>query len=156
MSTHHDNAFEGSAMPTRTDWQPSPELWQKLKPLARQMRKEPTAAEAKLWQRLRKEQIRGVKFRRQFAIDRFITDFCSPQIRLIIEVDGPTHQYSQEEDAIRQAFLESLGFVVVRFTNLDVLNDLPAVLDVIDRVVLARLGLGEIGFAESETTPLAP
>lgn len=80
-------------MLTRTDWQPSPELWQKLKPLARQMRKEPTAAEAKLWQRLRKEQIRGVKFRRQFAIDRFITDFCSPQIRLIIEVDGPTHQY---------------------------------------------------------------
>ncbi|MEZ4727133.1 MAG: endonuclease domain-containing protein [Caldilineaceae bacterium] len=103
--------------------------------------KEPTAAEAKLWQRLRKEQIRGVKFRRQFAIDRFIADFCSPRIRLIIEVDGPTHQYSQEEDAIRQAFLESLGFVVVRFTNLDVLNDLSAVLDVIDRVVLTRLGL---------------
>lgn len=135
-------------MLTRTDWQPSPELWQKLKPLARQMRKEPTAAEAKLWQRLRKEQIRGVKFRRQFAIDRFITDFCSPQIRLIIEVDGPTHQYSQEEDAIRQVFLESLGFVVVRFTNLAVLNDLPAVVDVIDGVVLERLG-----FAENGPTP---
>ncbi|MCE7989488.1 MAG: endonuclease domain-containing protein [Caldilinea sp. CFX5] len=135
-------------MLTRTDWQPSPELWQKLKPLARQMRKEPTAAEAKLWQRLRKEQIRGVKFRRQFAIDRFIADFCSPQIRLIIEVDGPTHQYSQEEDAIRQTFLEGVGFAVVRFTNLAVLNDLSAVLDVIDGVVLARLG-----FAEGELTP---
>ena len=135
-------------MLTRTDWQPSPELWQKLKPLARQMRKEPTAAEAKLWQRLRKEQIRGVKFRRQFAIDRFIADFCSPPIRLIIEVDGPTHQYSQEEDATRQAFLEGLGFAVVRFTNLDVLNDLPAVLDVIDGVVLARLGV-----VKGELTP---
>jgi len=128
-------------MPTRNDWQPSPELWNKLKPLARQMRKEPTAAEAKLWQRLRKEQIRDVKFRRQFAIDRFITDFCSPSIRLIIEVDGPTHQYTQEEDVIRQVFLESLGFEVIRFTNLDVLNDLLATLDVIDGVVLRRLPL---------------
>jgi len=128
-------------MPTRSDWQPSPELWNKLKPLARQMRKEPTAAEAKLWQRLRKEQIRDVKFRRQFAIDRFITDFCSPSIRLIIEVDGPTHQYTQEEDVIRQVFLESLGFEVIRFTNLDVLNDLLATLDVIDGVVLRRLPL---------------
>ena len=54
----------------RFQWQPSPELWQKLKPLAHQMRREPTAAEAKLWQRVRKEQIRGVKFRRQFAIER--------------------------------------------------------------------------------------
>jgi len=153
MSIRNDNSVEEHAMLTRTDWQPSPELWQKLKPLARQMRKEPTAAEAKLWQRLRKAQIRGVKFRRQFAIDRFIADFCSPQIRLIIEVDGPTHQYSQEEGAIRQAFLESLGFVVVRFTNLDVLNDLPAVLDEIDRVVLTRLEVGEIGFAEGKSTP---
>jgi very-short-patch-repair endonuclease len=148
MFIHNDNSYQENATLTRTNWQPSPELWQKLKPLARQMRKEPTAAEAKLWQRLRKEQIRGVKFRRQFAIDRFIADFCSPQIRLIIEVDGPTHQYSREEDAIRQAFLEGLGFVVVRFTNLDVLNDLPAVLDVIDGVVLERLG-----FAEVASTP---
>ena len=68
-------------MPTRTDWQPSPELWQKLKPLARQMHKEPTVAEAKLWQRWRKEQIWGVKFRRQFAINRFITDFRNARIR---------------------------------------------------------------------------
>jgi very-short-patch-repair endonuclease len=110
--------------PTRNDWQPSPELWHKLKPLARQMRKDPTAAEAKLWQRLRKNQIRGIKFRRQFAIERFITDFCAPSIRLIIEVDGPTHEYTQAEDAIRQVYLESAGFTVLRFTNLDVLNTL--------------------------------
>lgn len=50
-------------MLTRTDWQPSPELWHKRKPLARQMRKDLTAAEAKLWQRLRKSQIHGVKRR---------------------------------------------------------------------------------------------
>jgi very-short-patch-repair endonuclease len=123
----------------RSQWQPSPALWQKLKPLARQMRKEPTAAEFKLWQRLRKDQVRGVKFRRQFAIERFIADFCSPRVRLIVEVDGPTHQYSQEEDAIRQQFLEDVGFHVIRFTNLDVLNNIQAVLDSIDGVVQQKL-----------------
>ena len=127
-------------MLTRTDWQPPPDLWRKLRPLARQMRKDPTAAEAKLWQRLRKSQIRGVKFRRQFAIERFIADFCAPSIRLIIEVDGPTHEYTQAEDAIRQAYLESVGFTVIRFTNLDVLNTLDAVVGVVDGVVLEQLG----------------
>jgi very-short-patch-repair endonuclease len=124
----------------RSEWQPSPSLWRKLRPLAQQMRKEPTAAENKLWQRLRGNQIRGVKFRRQFAIERFIADFCSPQLRLIIEVDGPTHEYSQEEDAIRQEVLESVGFEVLRFTNLDVLNNMTAVLDSIDQVVQQKLG----------------
>ena len=125
-------------MYTRNDWQPPPELWQKLKPLAQQMRKEPTGAEAKLWQRIRKEQIRGVKFRRQYVIDRFIVDFCSLEVRLILELDGPIHQYTQDEDRIRQSFLESLGFEVLRFPNMEVFNNLQAVLDVIDEAVLRR------------------
>lgn len=126
-------------MPTRTQWQPPSELWQKLKPLARQMRHEPTAAEAKLWQRLRNRQVRSVKFRRQFAIDRFIVDFCSPETRLIIEVDGPIHQYTQAEDKIRQKFLESLGFTVLRFTNVEVLNTTQAVVEAIERQVQQQL-----------------
>lgn len=108
------------------------------------MRKAPTAAEAKLWQHIRKQQIRGVKFRRQYTIDRFIADFCSLEAQLIIELDGPIHQYTQAEHAIRQAFLESLGFTVVRFPNLEVLNNIRAVLDAIERVVTRK------------TTPPAP
>ena len=122
-------------MTTRTEWQPPPELWQRLKPLARQMRKEPTPAEYKLWQRIRNRRIRNVKFRRQFAIDRFIVDFCSPEVRLIVEVDGPVHEYSVDEDSIRQEYLESLGFAVLRFTNLQVLNHTQTVIDVIDRKI---------------------
>src|SRR5687767_8167856 len=125
-------------MPIRNEWRPAPELWKKLKPLARQMRKAPTGAEAILWQQLRKEQIRGVKFRRQYVIDRFITDFCSLDIHLIIELDGPIHQYTQEEDRIRQDFLESLGFEVVRFPNMEVFDNLRSVLDVIEEVVGRR------------------
>lgn len=122
-------------------WRTAPDLWHKLKPLARQMRKEPTGAEAKLWQFIRKRQIRGVQFRRQHAIERFITDFCCLEIRLIIEVDGPIHQYTQEEDQIRQAYLERIGYKVLRFPNLEVFNNIRAVLDVIDEAVRQRITL---------------
>jgi very-short-patch-repair endonuclease len=99
------------------------------------MRKKPTAAERKLWQRIRRKQIRGVKFRRQLAIDRFIVDYCSPSIRLIIEVDGPTHDTAQEADAIRQTVLESYGFEVVRVDNRDVLGNIDGVMETIYDVV---------------------
>ncbi len=120
--------------PTHT-WYTSPELWQKLKPLARQMRKEPTLAEATLWQRIRGKQLLGYKFRRQHALERFIVDFYCSEAKLIIEVDGPIHEYNPEEDAIRQKFLEEMGFRVVRFTNVEVLKQLDSVLDEIVKVL---------------------
>ena len=58
---------------------------------------------------------------------------------MIIEVDGLIHQYTQEEDKIRQEFLESMGFVVLRFTNLAVLNQTQAVVTDIERQVLKRI-----------------
>jgi very-short-patch-repair endonuclease len=81
------------------------------------MRREPTPAEQKLWQKLRHKQLLGFKFRRQHVIDRFIVDFYCGEGRLVVEVDGGVHQYTEEEDAIRQEFLESLGLRVVRFRN---------------------------------------
>lgn len=113
----------------------SPALWAKLKPLARQMRHEPTSAEDALWQRLRGRRLNGVKFRRQHAIERFIVDFYCAGAALIVEVDGAIHQYTPEEDAIRQAFLESQGFRVIRFTNGEVLQSPDAVLERIGEVL---------------------
>ena len=80
----------------------------------------------------------GVKFRRQHVIDRYIVDFCSLSIRLIIEVDGPSHEDSQEADAHRQRVLESYGFEVVRSNNQDVLSNLEGVLDLLYNVVERR------------------
>ena len=114
-------------------WQTPPEIWQKLKPLARQMRTEPTLAEKQLWQRLKNKQLLGFKFRRQQVIDRFIVDFYCHEIKLVIEVDGEIHNYTQVEDAIRQEFLESLGLRVVRFKNEDVLLRIEGVLEEIGR-----------------------
>ncbi|MBD2194059.1 endonuclease domain-containing protein [Calothrix anomala FACHB-343] len=92
------------------------------------MRREPTLAEKKLWQKLRSKQLLGFKFRRQHVIDRFIVDFYCQQAHLIIEVDGGIHEYTQQEDAIRQEFLESLGLKVMRLKNEDVLNSIDETL----------------------------
>lgn len=109
----------------------SPEMWAKLKPLARQMRHEPTPAEDALWQRLRNRRVAGAKFRRQYAIERFIVDFVCLEHRLVIEVDGAIHDQQQEYDALRQSFIESQGFRVIRFTNGDVLKSIDAVIETI-------------------------
>jgi very-short-patch-repair endonuclease len=101
---------------------PAPELWKKLKPLVRQKRRAPTPAEKVLWQRLRDHRLAGSQFRRQHAIGRFIVDFYCAQARLVIEVDGPIHNGTPEEDAARQDYLERLELRVIRFTNDDVLD----------------------------------
>ena len=111
-------------------------LYHKIKPLARQMRREQTAAEKHLWQRLRHKQVGGYKFRRQHVIDRFVVDFYCAEARLVVEVDGPTHDYTQEEDALRTEFLESLGLRVLRFTNDEVFQATDAVVERIGEVVL--------------------
>ena len=108
---------------TPVPWQTPREIYDSLKPLARQMRKIPTPAEANLWEQVRDKRILGYKFRRQHTIDRFIVDFHCPDANLIIEVDGPIHDYSQEEDTLRQAYLESLNLTVLRFTNDEVLQN---------------------------------
>lgn len=103
-------------------------LWEMLKPLAREKRREPTASEDKLWAELRNRQFNGLKFRRQYAIERFIVDFYCSELALIIEVDGEIHDYTVVEDALRQEALEALGFTVIRFRNEQVDSNLPAVL----------------------------
>jgi|GEM_PF-5796 len=118
-------------------WRTPSHLWHKLQPIAHEMRREPTPAENHLWQAVRKHQT-GYKFRRQHHIDRFIVDFYCATVDLIIEVDGEIHQYTREEDAIRQEFLESLGLTVIRFTNYDVFHALDSVLARI-KAVLAEL-----------------
>jgi very-short-patch-repair endonuclease len=114
-------------------WLTRPDLWQRLKPVARQMRHESTDAERCLWVHLRGKQLKGFKFRRQHAFERFIIDFYCAEAKLVIEVDGPTHDYSQQEDAIRQEFIESLGFCILRLTNEQVLNHCQDVLRAIDK-----------------------
>lgn len=95
---------------------------------ARQLREAQTTAEAVLWQHLRSRQLNGRKWRRQEPIDRYIVDFLCPELRLIVEVDGDVHIFQEEEDHIRQTYLENQGFRVVRFSNEDILKNIESVL----------------------------
>ena len=113
----------------------TPELWKKLNVLAKQKRREPTLAENKLWQFIRDRKVSGAKFRRQHTIERFIVDFVCVELKLIVEVDGEIHEYTKQEDEIRQTFLESEGFKVIRFTNNEVMDNINAVLNKISNTV---------------------
>jgi very-short-patch-repair endonuclease len=109
-------------------WHSPPKLWSILKPLARSMRKLPTRAEKLLWQRLRKEQWFGCKFRRQQVIEGFIFDFYCAEATLIIEVDGDIHNGNEAQDQWRQSCLEGKGLRVIRFRNEEIMEHLPEVM----------------------------
>lgn len=98
---------------------------------ARQMRHEPTEAEAKLWSGLRAGRLNGFKFRRQVPIGPFIADFVCPAAKLIVELDGSQHAEQQGYDARRTEFLVSEGYRVLRFWNHDVLGSCSDVLEAI-------------------------
>ncbi len=112
-------------------WRSTGKEWGAVKPLARVHRHGPTAAESALWQALRSGALGGFRFRRQHAIGRFIVDFYCSKAFLVIEVDGQIHETNAVEDAARQAFLESLGLKVLRFSNADVLESLAHVLETV-------------------------
>ena len=95
---------------------------------ARHLRHEQTDAERKLWARLRDRRLEGTKFRRQHPLGPFIVEFCRPETKLVIELDGGQHASQREDDALRTAFLHSEGYRVLRFWNNDVLVNIDGVL----------------------------
>ncbi len=101
-----------------------------LQSFARQNRNSATKAEACLWKYvLRAGMMKGYGFRRQRPVLQFIADFLCKELMLVIEVDGYTHQFEEtvKKDKIKQQKLEEAGFVVLRFTNDDVLNNIESV-----------------------------
>jgi len=94
---------------------------------ARELRANTVPAEHKLWQRLRNRQLGGLKFRRQVPVGKFIADFICHEARLLIEVDGPSHEQREQYDSRRTDILETHGFRVIRFLNEDVHRNLDDV-----------------------------
>jgi very-short-patch-repair endonuclease len=94
---------------------------------ARQLRKRLTDAERRLWGRLRRKQVDGLRFRHQVPLGPYVVDFLCFEYRLIVEVDGGQHAREPESDARRTAWLEEQGFRVIRFWNNDVLANTDGV-----------------------------
>jgi very-short-patch-repair endonuclease len=97
---------------------------------ARELRRSETAAEAKLWTRLRNRGLNGFKFVRQASIGAYFADFVCRDEKLIIEVDGATHGTERElaKDKYRTDDLAERGYQILRVSNDDVFHSIDAVL----------------------------
>ncbi len=101
--------------------------------LARRLRRDQTQAEARFWTLVRGRRLADAKFRRQVPIGRYVADFVCLEARLIVEIDGGSHdpEEAQLKDLERTAVLESLGYHLIRFSNGQVLNAPDEVRDTI-------------------------
>jgi very-short-patch-repair endonuclease len=109
---------------------------------ARSLRVHATKAENLLWYELRDLRSAGIKFRRQCPVGPYIVDFACLRAKFIVEVDGDTHEYEhgKRHDAVRDAYLLSLGFGVFRVDEPDVINSAWHVAQVVKEKVGAILG----------------
>ncbi|MBX4205320.1 MAG: endonuclease domain-containing protein [Candidatus Doudnabacteria bacterium] len=107
--------------------------------LVRMLRNNLTDAEKYLWYALRLKNL-GVKFRRQALIGKYVVDFVCFERKLVIEVDGGQHA-NNKLDLIRDKWLQSQGFIVLRFWNNEVLENREGVLDKILCVLTPSLAL---------------
>ncbi len=92
-------------------------------PNARRLRSGQTPAEEKLWAIVRGRRLDGFKFRRQAPIDRYFADLACWDAKLVIELDGPSHEDRELHDLARTEVLERFGYRVLRFDNDVVLAD---------------------------------
>jgi very-short-patch-repair endonuclease len=100
-------------------------------PVARQLRRQQTLAERKMWWLLRSRALCGFKFHRQYAIGPYFADFCCRTANLIVELDGSQHIDAQEYDEERTRYLEAGGYKVIRFWNNEVISQEKVVLQTI-------------------------
>ena len=111
--------------------------------IARRLRKESTPSEKLLWEHIRGRKLEGFKFLRQhpvfYRIDKewvkfFIADFYCSELKLIIELDGPIHDFNKDEDKERDEMLKERGLYVKRIKN-EQLNDINSVLSELIRLI---------------------
>ncbi len=106
---------------------------------ARVLRREMTPMEKKLWYEILARKILGARFLRQKPIGIYIADFYCPRAKLIIEVDGDSHDATPAYDAKRTKFFNSLGIKVIRFDNGEVARGLAMVADDIENELRQRI-----------------
>jgi very-short-patch-repair endonuclease len=103
-----------------------------VRQMARENRRPMTETEESLWPRIRGSRLRQWKFRRQHPIGRFIADFYCAEVKLVVEIDGASHEMTASYDTERTIWLNQHGYTVIRFTNEQVLASTADVLAAID------------------------
>ncbi len=100
----------------------------RLTSFARANRKDMSEPATRMWLELRAGRFGGIKFRREKIIGRYIADFAANEPKLVIEIDGDTHDADDESERIRTGILNQHGYRVVRYSNVDVMQNLEGVL----------------------------
>ena len=106
----------------------------KLNEYARELRKNSTLSEVILWKNIKNKAL-GVQFHRQVPMLEYIVDFYCHELMLAIEIDGDSHLYKYEYDSKRQGELEKEGVIFLRFTDLDVKQNMFSVGITLEQVV---------------------
>ena len=114
---------ERKASAPRAAWNVSETRRERLKDMARAMRREPTEAEKALWARLAGQKLGGFKFHRQVVIGSTIVDFACPSRWLVVEISG---EGNSELEALQDKKLADVGVRVLRFSEKQVLEDIEA------------------------------
>ena len=101
------------------------------------LRKNMPKAEIILWSYLKGKQILGLKFRRQYSINKDTVDFYCPSIKLAIEVDGDSHMYNkqQEKDLQKEGNLKKLNIKLIRYLNTDIYDNIEGVVEDIHKQI---------------------
>lgn len=106
-----------------------------LKQRSKELRKNATFSEKLLWKHLRSRQLLGYQFMRQKPIDNYIVDFYCNALKLVIEIDGITHNDKQEYDQKREDKLIEFGLEIIRFDGYYVINHITETLQmIVDRI----------------------
>ena len=101
-----------------------------LNKLARNLRKNATIQERRLWNLLKNRRFHNLKFKRQSPIGNYIVDFLCIDNKVIIEIDGGQHNENDNKllDEIRTEYLKSKGYKVIRFWNNEIYENIDGVL----------------------------
>jgi very-short-patch-repair endonuclease len=112
--------------------------------VSRRLRKSMGLTERRVWVRLQQRKRDGWKFRRQHPIGPYYVDFCCPAARLVVEINGPTHEFEEQwlYDERRRAWLEGQGYRVLTVPVEDVDGDVGVVVEWIEAELLEREALG--------------
>ena len=110
---------------------------QQEKEKRRELRQSETIAERNMWSQLRGRKLLGLKFKRQFSVDKYIIDFYCPEYKIAIELDGNVHDLEDVKnyDAARQQYLEDYGIHFIRITNDEYLGNSNKAFEKIERII---------------------
>ena len=104
----------------------------------RYLRNKATSAEKLVWIYLRKRQVNGFRFLRQYSVDQYVLDFYCPELKLAIEIDGDSHFIDDnaiEYDKRRKNHINQFGIVFLRFRNVEIYQNLDKVFEKIEEKV---------------------